>query len=163
NTTLVSPIEVDNTAPTITLGTVSDDQATNGTLTISYVTDPDVVRVDFTYFHGTWNSIGSDTSVDGTFTWTPSGPIENVMVRSAATRSRSASWLTVASARNTSISHVRSSAKSKTNLRTQSSSAWRRPVRKRPGSKRHRRNSTSEASESRPGAASWTQFKSRRT
>jgi len=84
NTTLVSPIEVDNTAPTITLGTVSDDQATNGTLTFSYVTDPDVVRVDFTYFNGTWNSIGSDTSVDGTFTWTPSGPIENVTVRAVA-------------------------------------------------------------------------------
>src|SRR5205807_843632 len=41
-------------------------------------------RVDFTYFNGTWNSIGSDTSVDGTFTWTPSGPIENVTVRAVA-------------------------------------------------------------------------------
>src|SRR5437762_13381280 len=77
-------IEVDNTAPTITLGTVSDDRATNGTLTFSYVTDPDVVRVDFTYFNGTWNTIGSDISVDGTFGWTPSGPIENVTVRAVA-------------------------------------------------------------------------------
>jgi len=84
NTTVVSPIEVDNTPPAIAILTVTDDQATTGTLTIGYSTDADVVRVDFTYFDGAWNVAGSDLTVDGTWVWTPGVPINGVTLRAVA-------------------------------------------------------------------------------
>ena len=84
NTTVVSPIEVDNTPPTILLGGIVDDQATTGTLTIGYATDADVVRVDFTYFDGVWWSAGSDATVDGSYLWSPGVPINGVTLRATA-------------------------------------------------------------------------------
>ena len=84
NVTVVSPIEVDNTAPAIALGTITDDQAGSGTITVGYATDADVVRVDFSYFDGAWNAIGPDVTVDGTYVWTPSGPINGVTLRAVA-------------------------------------------------------------------------------
>ncbi|HYS71183.1 MAG TPA: tandem-95 repeat protein, partial [Thermoplasmata archaeon] len=84
NATVVTPIEVDNTPPTIALGAIVDNQAGSGTLTIPYVTDPDVVRVDLTYFDGAWNPIGSDVTIDGTYLWTPGVPINGVTLRAVA-------------------------------------------------------------------------------
>ncbi|TLZ72705.1 MAG: DNRLRE domain-containing protein [Methanobacteriota archaeon] len=84
NTTVVSPIEVDNTAPTIAITSVTDDQAGSGTLTIAYATAADVVRVDFTYFDGTWKVIGSDVTIDGSYVWTPGVPINGVTLRAVA-------------------------------------------------------------------------------
>ncbi len=80
----VWPIEVDNTPPAITITNVVDDQATTGTLTILYATDPDVVRVDLTYFDGAWKPIGSDATVDGTYLWTPGVAINGVTLRAVA-------------------------------------------------------------------------------
>jgi chromosome segregation ATPase/regulation of enolase protein 1 (concanavalin A-like superfamily) len=85
NTTVVSPLDVDNTAPAIALGAVTDEQATTGTLTIAYTTDPDVVRVDLTYFDGAWQAVGTDLTVDGSFVWTPSGPVNGVTIEAVAT------------------------------------------------------------------------------
>ncbi len=84
NTTVVAPIEVDNTPPTITLGAVTDNQATSGTLTLTYATSSDVVRVDFTYFDGTSRVIGTDLTVDGSYVWTPSSPINGVTIHATA-------------------------------------------------------------------------------
>lgn len=84
NVTVVSPITVDNTPPTITIVTVIDDQASNGTLLIVYATDSDVVRVDFTYFNGSWHAIGTDFILGGSFLWTPGVPINGVTVRAVA-------------------------------------------------------------------------------
>ncbi len=84
NTTLVTPIEVDNTPPAITLGSVMDNQATSGTLTLTYATSPDVVRVDLTYFDGAWRVIGTDLTVDGSYIWTPGGPVNGVTVHAVA-------------------------------------------------------------------------------
>ncbi len=84
NTTLVTPIEVDNTPPAITLGAVTDNQATSGTLTLTYATSSDVVRVDLTYFDGSWRVIGTDLTVDGSYVWTPGGPINGVTVHAVA-------------------------------------------------------------------------------
>lgn len=84
NTSVVSPIEVDNTPPMIALGAVTDDQATSGTLTLTYTTALDVVRVDFTYFDGTWHPIGSDATIDGSHIWTPGVPINGATVRAVA-------------------------------------------------------------------------------
>ena len=84
NATIVSPIEVDNTPPSIALGTITDDQGTSGTLTIGYATDADVVRVDFSYFSGAWNAIGSDVTVDGMYVWTPGGPVNGITLRAVA-------------------------------------------------------------------------------
>ncbi|HLE46337.1 MAG TPA: DNRLRE domain-containing protein [Thermoplasmata archaeon] len=83
-TTVVSPIEVDNTPPAITILSVTDDQATTGTLTVGYATDADVVQVDFTYFDGVWNVAGSDLTVDGSWVWTPGAPINGVTLRALA-------------------------------------------------------------------------------
>ncbi|HEV8595752.1 MAG TPA: DNRLRE domain-containing protein [Thermoplasmata archaeon] len=85
NTTIVSPIEVDNTPPTIALGAITDDQAGTGTISIAYGTDADVVRVDFTYFDGAWKVAGTDVTVDGSFLWTPGSPINGVVLRAVAT------------------------------------------------------------------------------
>ncbi|MEK6988046.1 MAG: DNRLRE domain-containing protein, partial [Candidatus Thermoplasmatota archaeon] len=84
NTTVVSPISVDNAPPAIALGNVTDNQTGNGTLTLTYVTWPDVVRVDFSYFDGTWHTIGSDLTIDGTYLWSPSGAINGVTVKAVA-------------------------------------------------------------------------------
>ena len=84
NTTVVSPLEVDNSPPTVTLGSVTDDQAGSGTITLTYATSADTARVDLTYFDGTWTPIGSDATVDGTFLWTPGAPINGVIVRAVA-------------------------------------------------------------------------------
>lgn len=84
NMTIVSPIEVDNTPPTIAIGTVTDNQAVNGTLMIDYVTAPDVVHVDFTYFDIAWQSVGSDLTIDGSYLWTPGLPINGVTLRAVA-------------------------------------------------------------------------------
>jgi len=84
NTTVVSPIEVDNTPPTIVLGAIVDDQAGSGTIAISYATAADVARVDFTYFDGAWRSAGSDLTIDGSFVWTPGVPISGVTLRAVA-------------------------------------------------------------------------------
>src|SRR6266566_2173202 len=84
NTTLVTPIEVDNTPPAITLGAVADNQATSGTLTLTYATSSDVVRVDLTYFDGAWRVIGTDLTVDGSYVWTPGGPVNGVTVHAVA-------------------------------------------------------------------------------
>ncbi|HKZ89918.1 MAG TPA: DNRLRE domain-containing protein [Thermoplasmata archaeon] len=84
NTTAVSPLEVDNTAPTIALGNVADEQGTSGTLTITYTTAPDTIRAELSYFDGTWNPIGLDPSVDGTYVWTPAGPVNGVTLRIVA-------------------------------------------------------------------------------
>ncbi len=85
NTTVVSPVEVDNTPPTITLGTVTDGQATSGTLTLAYTTSADAVRIDFSYFDGTWHPIGPDLSITGSYVWTPGTPANGVTVRAIAT------------------------------------------------------------------------------
>ncbi len=84
NTTVVTPIEVDNTAPTIGITSVTDNQATGGTLTIGYATDADVVRVDLTYYDGAWKVAGTDLTVDGSFVWTPGVPINGVTLRAVA-------------------------------------------------------------------------------
>jgi len=84
NTTVVSPIEVDNAAPLLAFGAVTDDQAGSGTLTISYGTDADVVRVDLSYFDGAWSPIGSDLTVDGLYVWTPGAAINGVTLRGVA-------------------------------------------------------------------------------
>lgn len=84
NMTVVAPIEVDNTPPAITIRNVVDNQIGNRTLTIAYTTDPDVVRVDFTYFDGVWHAIGSDNSIDGSYLWIPGSPINGVTLRAAA-------------------------------------------------------------------------------
>ncbi len=84
NTTTVSPIEVDNTPPAIALGAVVDDQAVSGTLTIAYTTDPDVVRVDLSFFDGAWRTIGSDATIDGSYVWTPGSAINGVTLRAVA-------------------------------------------------------------------------------
>ena len=85
NTTVVTPIDVDNTPPTIALGTVTDAQGTSGTLTITYTTHPDVLGVDLAYFDGVWRIIGTDVTVDGSFVWAPSGPINGVTIEAVAT------------------------------------------------------------------------------
>ena len=84
NSTVVTPIEVDNTPPLITIGAVIDDQAGSGTITIPYITDTDVVRVDFSYFDGAWSNIGSDFTIDGIYVWTPGVPINGVTVLAIA-------------------------------------------------------------------------------
>ncbi len=84
NMTIVSPIDVDNTPPTITIGAVVDNQAVDGTLTIGYTTDSDVVRIDFTYFDGSWHTIGSDFTIDGSCLWNPGVPINGVTLRAVA-------------------------------------------------------------------------------
>jgi len=84
NTTTVTPIEVDNTPPSITVGPAVDSQSTSGTITLIYATSPDVVQVNFAYFDGAWNSIGSDVTVDGSYVWTPGIPINGVTVRATA-------------------------------------------------------------------------------
>ena len=84
NRTVVTPIEVDNTPPFITIGAVVDDQAGSGTITIPYTTDTDVVRVDFSYFDGVWNTIGSDFTIDGTYVWTPGVSINGVTLLAIA-------------------------------------------------------------------------------
>ncbi len=84
NTTTVTPIEVDNTPPSITVGSAVDSQSTSGTITLTYATSPDVVQVNFAYFDGAWNSIGSDVTVDGSYVWTPGIPINGVTVRATA-------------------------------------------------------------------------------
>ena len=84
NTTTIAPIEVDNTAPTITVGPATDAQATSGTITLTYATSPDVVLVTLTYFDGTWNGIGPDPTVDGSYVWTPTGPINGVTIRATS-------------------------------------------------------------------------------
>jgi regulation of enolase protein 1 (concanavalin A-like superfamily)/chromosome segregation ATPase len=84
NTTIVAPLEVDNTAPTITVGPATDAQATSGTITLTYATSVDVVQVVFTYFDGTWNGIDIDTTVDGSYVWTPTEPINGVTIRATA-------------------------------------------------------------------------------
>jgi len=81
NTSVVGPIEVDNTPPTIALGPVTDDQATSGTLTLAYTAAADVVRVDFSYFDGAWNVIGTDSTIDGMYVWTPGTAINGVTLR----------------------------------------------------------------------------------
>lgn len=85
NATLVSPLEVDNTPPTIRFVGVVDAQATSGTLTIAYTTDADTLDVDLAYFNGSWNPIGRDPTVDGTYVWTPGGPVNGVTLRGVAT------------------------------------------------------------------------------
>lgn len=84
NETSVSPIEIDNTPPTISLGTITDNQATTGTIAIAYATVADVVRVDFTYFDGAWQTIGTDVTVDGSYVWFPGSPINGVTLRAVA-------------------------------------------------------------------------------
>jgi len=84
NMTIVSPIDVDNMPPTITIGTVVDNQAVDGTLTIGYATDSDVVRVDFTYFDGSWHTIVSDFTIDGSYLWIPGAPINGIILRAVA-------------------------------------------------------------------------------
>ncbi len=84
NSTTVSPIEVDNAPPSIALGAITDDQAGSGTVSIAYATDPDVVRVDFSYFDGAWTGIGSDFSVDGSYVWVPGVPINGVTLRAVS-------------------------------------------------------------------------------
>ena len=84
NTTIVSPIEVDNTPPAIAILSVTDNQATNGTLAVAYATDADVVRVDFSYFNGSWSGAGSDVTIDGFYVWTPGVPINGVTLRAVA-------------------------------------------------------------------------------
>jgi len=84
NMTVVAPIEVDNTPPAITIRNVVDNQIGNRTLTIAYTTDPDVVRVDFTYFDGVWHAIGSDSGIDGSYLWIPGSPINGVTLRAVA-------------------------------------------------------------------------------
>lgn len=85
NTTTVSPIGVDNSPPTIALGAASDYQSVNGTLLLTYTTSPDTVRVDFSYFNGTWHAIGSTTAITGAYLWTPGARINGVTVRAVAT------------------------------------------------------------------------------
>ena len=85
NTTTVSPVNVDNAPPTISLGPVLDDQSTSGTLTIAYTASSDVARVDLSYFDGAWHPIGTTTSITGSYVWTPSSPINGVTLRAVAT------------------------------------------------------------------------------
>ena len=85
NTTVVSPLDVDNTPPTLAIGSVTDNQGTSGTLTIAYAAAADVVRVDFTYFDGAWNILGTDLTVDGTYVWTPGAAVNGVTLRGVAT------------------------------------------------------------------------------
>ncbi len=85
NQTTVTPIEIDNTAPTIAIGTITDDQATAGTVTIAYTTAADVARVDFTYFDGAWQTVGTDLTIDGTYVWSPGVAINGVTLRAVAT------------------------------------------------------------------------------
>ncbi|MGQ0796536.1 MAG: DNRLRE domain-containing protein, partial [Methanobacteriota archaeon] len=85
NTTVVAPLDVDNTPPTLAIGGVTDDQAASGTLTIAYTASADTVRVDFTYFDGSWNVLGTDLTVDGTHVWTPGAPVNGVTLRGVAT------------------------------------------------------------------------------
>ncbi|HKZ48814.1 MAG TPA: DNRLRE domain-containing protein [Thermoplasmata archaeon] len=84
NATTVSPLEVDNTPPAITIGAILDEQAAAGRLIIPYTVAADAVRVDLSYFDVTWNPIGTDATVDGTYTWIPSVLINGVTVRAVA-------------------------------------------------------------------------------
>ena len=81
----ISGVEIDNTCPTLTITSPSNNEHITGIYTLNYTVDTDTQSILFEYYNGSWHEIGTDNTIDGSFSWNTSGmDCKGVVMRGSA-------------------------------------------------------------------------------